>query len=60
MDKVMQIGNMTKNANRDNPQRNRVYSVKGVAATLTCCGGGNLEPLIIERYEIQDKSMQWV
>lgn len=41
---VRQIGQIE--ANRDNPQRYRVYSGGGVSPTLTCMGGGGLEPHI--------------
>ena len=41
---VRQIGQIE--ANRDNPQRYRVYSGGGVSPTLNCMGGGGLEPHI--------------
>lgn len=44
----MQIANLTQNANRDNPQCNRVYDPEGLAPCIHCMGGGNLKPLIIE------------
>ena len=43
---VKQIGKRT-DTDRDNPQRNRVYDVKGVSPSLNGLGkGGNLEPQI--------------
>lgn len=48
-DKILQIGNWTQNASRDNPQRGRVYDPRGIAPALTCMGGGNLQPFIIVR-----------
>lgn len=45
---VKQIGNMVDTGNWDNPQRGRVYSVDGICPTLNTCGGGNLEPKILE------------
>jgi len=46
--KVMQIGNLDKPREKfDNPQPGRVYSIDGIAPTLTTCGGGNLEPKIL-------------
>lgn len=50
----MQIGNWTKNAKRDNPQRGRVYDPYGIAPALTCMGGGNLQPFIIVRNGIKN------
>lgn len=50
-DRIVQICNLTLNAKRDNPQRNRVYSIDGIAPTLSCMGGGNLEPLVPIAYE---------
>lgn len=53
--KVKQIGNIVDDSNRNfkNPQAGRVYSVLGLAPTMTCCGGGNLEPKILENYIIR-------
>lgn len=28
-------------------QSNAVYSIQGLAPTLNCCGGGNLEPKVL-------------
>ena len=38
-DKIIQIGNWTQGAKRDNPQRGRVYDPSGIAPTLNCMGG---------------------
>lgn len=45
---VIQIGNIVDTGNWDNPQRGRIYSVNGICPTLNTCGGGNLEPKILE------------
>lgn len=50
-DRIIQIANLTLNAKRDNPQRNRVYSPDGIAPAICCYGGGNLEPLVPIMYE---------
>lgn len=46
---VMQIGNLTDNAKRDNPSRRRVYDSNGLSPTLQSCmgEGGNLQPFTI-------------
>lgn len=46
-DKVMQVGNLLDNPNFDNPQRGRVYSVKGISPALDICGGGGQEKKIV-------------
>lgn len=49
--RIEQIGNVLEwegRANRKNPQRFRVYDADGLSPTLDCCGGGNLQPFIIE------------
>ena len=38
---VRQIGNFLTCGSWDNPQCGRVYSVDGIAPTITTCGGGN-------------------
>ena len=43
---VKQIGNLTQNANRENPQRGRLYDQSGVSPTLNSMRGGNLQPFI--------------
>lgn len=46
---VRQIANLTENAKRNNPNRNRVYDNSGLAPTLTSGmgEGGNLQPFTI-------------
>lgn len=46
--KVTQIANIVDTGNWDNPQRGRIYSIKGISPTLNCCGGGGLEPKIYQ------------
>ena len=48
--KIIQIGNVYQ-TQFDNPTRGRVYSVKGLAPTINTCGGGGLQPMIMESYE---------
>ena len=48
--RVLQIGNLTENPNRENPSRNRLYDTRGIGPCLTCMGGGNLEPLVMVKY----------
>ena len=43
---VKQIGNLTQNANRENPQRGRLYDQSGVSPTLNTMKGGNRQPFI--------------
>ena len=45
---VQQVGNIVSTGNFSNPQRGRIYSTDGLAPTLNTCGGGGLEPKIIE------------
>lgn len=45
-DKIIQVGNWTQGAKRENPQRGRVYDPSGIAPSLTYMGG-NLQPFII-------------
>ena len=58
---VKQIGNIVNTGNFDNPQRGRIYSQNGCSPTLNCCGGGGLEPKILQVIEKQqmgiDKSL---
>lgn len=35
-------------------QSRRVYGKMGLAPTMHTCGGGNLEPKILELYEVTD------
>lgn len=46
--KVIQVGNIVEGGNFKNPQRGRVYSPDGCSPTLNTCGGGGLEPKIID------------
>lgn len=46
--KVRQIGNIVNTGNWDNPQRGRIYSSNGCSPALNTCGGGGLEPKIIQ------------
>ena len=36
--------------NRKNPNQGRVYDKEGLAPTLSCMGGGNREPMIVEDF----------
>lgn len=45
---VRQVGNIVNTGNWDNPQRGRIYSPDGCSPALNCCGGGGLEPKIIQ------------
>lgn len=47
---IIQIGNVYQ-TQFDNPTRGRVYSVNGLAPTINTCGGGGLQPMILECYE---------
>lgn len=44
---VKQVGNIVNTGNWGNPQRGRVYDPEGHSPTLSCCGGGGIEPKII-------------
>ena len=46
--RCIQLGNIAVGKSWDNPQSGRIYSVDGIAPTLNTCGGGNLEPEILE------------
>ena len=46
--RVKQLGNIVSTGNWDNPQRGRIYSSEGCSPTLNCCGGGGLEPKIVQ------------
>ena len=50
--KIIQIGNVYQ-TQFDNPTRGRVYSVRGLAPTINTCGGGGLQPMIMESYEYE-------
>ena len=45
---VKQVGNIVNTGNWDNPQRGRIYSPDGRSPALNCCGGGGLEPKIVQ------------
>lgn len=50
------LGNIFPTSTRKNPNQGRVYSPYGLAPTLNCKGGGNLEPFIlINIKEIMEK-----
>lgn len=51
MNRVIQLGGIANQitSTRDNPQRYRVYDIKGIAPTLHCARGGGLNPYIIVR-----------
>lgn len=44
--RVNQIGNLTRNANRKNPNRGRLYDQNGLSPTLGTMEGGNLQPFV--------------
>lgn len=46
--RVKQLGNIVSTGNWDNPQRGRIYSSEGCSPALNCCGGGGLEPKIVQ------------
>lgn len=47
---IKQVGNLLNTTSfGGNPQRGRVYSTDGVSPTLTCSGGGNMQPKVIEK-----------
>ena len=52
--KVIQIGNLVKTKNRDNPQRGRVYSASGLSPAIYMYNGGGLQPLLIEKRNDED------
>jgi DNA (cytosine-5)-methyltransferase 1 len=43
--KLMQVGSLDK---KGHDQANRVYSINGLSPTITCMGGGGLEPKILQ------------
>ena len=47
--KILQVGNIVKTGQFDNPQRGRIYDPDGLAPTLNTCSGGGLEPKFINR-----------
>ena len=46
--KILQVGNIVKTGQFDNPQRGRIYDPDGLAPTLNTVPGGGLEPKFIE------------
>lgn len=44
---IKQVGNITPNPKRKNPQTSRVYDVNGLSPTLNTMQGGNLQPMIV-------------
>ena len=46
-DQIIQVGNCKPTKTRTNPNQGRIYDPNGIAPTLHCCGGGNLEPHIV-------------
>lgn len=46
-DQIIQVGNVCPTKTRSNPNQGRVYDPAGVCPTLSCMGGGNLEPHVI-------------
>lgn len=46
-DQIIQVGNVCPTKTRSNPNQGRVYDPQGISPTLSCMGGGNLEPHII-------------
>lgn len=46
-DKIIQVGNCKPTKTRDNPNQGCIYDPVGLAPTLNCKGGGNLEPFIV-------------
>lgn len=49
MNKVCQLGNVFPTKTRKNPNQGRVYDSRGIAPTINCMGGGNLQPITIVR-----------
>lgn len=46
--KIKQVGNLVQHeVGFNNPQRGRLYDPSGISPTLNCCGGGGLEPKIV-------------
>lgn len=47
---IIQVANIVDDTNIGfkNPQRGRIYSIQGISPALNTCGGGGLEPKIVE------------
>lgn len=54
---IVQIGNCCPTVTRDNPNQGRVYSIDGIAPTLTAMTGGNREPFIIAVRQLTELEM---
>ncbi|WP_405341619.1 DNA cytosine methyltransferase [Fibrobacter sp.] len=50
--KILQVGNIVKTGQFDNPQRGRIYDPDGIAPTLNTCSGGGLEPKFVDRSHV--------
>lgn len=50
-DTVIEVFNIVETGNWGSPQRGRIYSTNGISPALNTCGGGGLEPKILEVYE---------
>lgn len=46
--RIKQLGNVFPSKTRDNPNQGRVYDENGLSPALTCMGGGNREPCVVE------------
>lgn len=58
MNKIIQLGNLVQNSkNFTNPQRGRVYSVNGIAPTISTCQGGQGEPKVIVKVDNVNKDI---
>lgn len=49
MNEIMKLGQMDNTIDHTFESANRVYGVGGLCPTIPTCGGGNLQPKIIER-----------
>ena len=54
MTEIIEIGNIVHTGNWGSPQRGRIYSPMGCSPALNTCGGGGLEPKIIEYEDGRD------
>ena len=56
------LGNVCPTKNRDNPNQGRVYSPLGLCPSLNCCGGGNLQPMVLEVKEVNEQKLdpKWI
>ena len=45
---VIELFNIVSTGNWESPQRGRIYSCDGLSPALNTCGGGGLEPKIVE------------